>query len=82
MSAKEDGARKRKREEYRPRLDSDDERRIKYLFSRGITPRQIAFMSGRCLSSVYKILKIKEQPKKRPPKESEIDPKEKTPRSE
>lgn len=69
---------------YRPRLDEHDEERVKYLHQQGLNPRQIAFIAGRSLTSVYKILRIKgESPvKKREIREEDIDPLETTPRSE
>lgn len=69
---------------YRPRLDSEDETKVKYLHQQGLNPRQIAFIAERSLTSVYKILRIKGDGPVKPKvlREEDIDPKERTPRSE
>jgi hypothetical protein len=69
---------------YRPRLDSEDETKVKYLHQQGLNPRQISFIVERSLTSVYKILRIKGDGPVKPKvlREEDIDPMERTPRSE
>lgn len=71
------------RQKKHAKLTKDDEKKVFYLRQQGLSPRQISFISGRSLTSVYKILDIKREGiRKKKIDWSEVDFNETTPRSE